>query len=372
MRLAWRNLLHDRTRLLVTIVGIAFAVFLMIFEGSLLSGFLKASSEVIDAADADLWITARGVPCFDFPAPLPERFRDLALGTSGVAEVHRIATRFADWQRPDGVRQTAIVIGADPGVGDRFPRPGGDPSGGADLPDTVLVDRSDLDALGVAVLPAEVELGRLRARVPRAVTGFGSFLGSPYVFTTHADAKRFANLGPEETTFLLVRVVPGRQVQEVRQALRSRLPDADVWTRAEFSSRSRTYWVMQTGAGGAILTAGLLGFIVGMVIVSQTIYATTMENLEEFATLKAMGALRRYILRLVLLQSLASGLVGYLAGLAASLPALAALRGAIPWVHTPWWLPSGMLGVSLLMCSIASVVSIRKALAVEPGRVFRA
>src|SRR5437867_5220742 len=216
MRLAWRNLLHDRTRLIVTVVGIAFSVFLMIFEGSLLAGFLGASSEVIDATDADLWITARGVPCLDFPAPLPERFRSLALGVPGVASVHRMASGFAVWQKPDGVRQTVIVVGADPGVGIGFPRPEV-ARASVSRPESVIADRSDLAALGITALPAAVEINRWRARVTGAAAGFGSFLGSPYIFTAYTDAVRYAGLGPEETTFLLVRVAPGHEVEAVRQ-----------------------------------------------------------------------------------------------------------------------------------------------------------
>ena len=73
MKLALANLLHDRMRMLVTTLGIAFAVFLMIFQGSLLCGFLRAATKLINATDSDLWITARGVACFDFAAPFSQR-----------------------------------------------------------------------------------------------------------------------------------------------------------------------------------------------------------------------------------------------------------------------------------------------------------
>src|SRR5262245_21023840 len=322
MTLAYRNLLHDRTRFAVTVVGIAFAVFLMIFQGSLLAGFLSAASEVVDATDADLWITARGVPCLDLPAPLPERFRALAEGVPGVAAVHRLATSFGTWQKPDGVRRTVIIVGADAGVGPRFPRPladaatnggervppardGARDSQAAERPEAVLIAASELANLGVPVIPADVEIGRRRARVAGALSGFGSFLGTPYVFTRYVDAVRYMDIGPEETRFLLVQLQPGADREEVRRALSAKLPETDVWTREEFAARSRSYWLTQTGAGGTILTAGFLGFVVGMVIVSQTIYATTMENIEEFATLKAIGASRGYIRRVVLIQALA-------------------------------------------------------------------
>src|SRR5262245_2447866 len=390
MTLAYRNLLHDRTRFAVTVVGIAFAVFLMIFQGSLLAGFLSAASEVVDATDAALWITARGVPCLDLPAPLPERFRALAEGVPGVAAVDRLATSFGTWQKPDGVRRTVIIVGADAGVGPRFPRPlanaAAAPDGGlrvipardgardaqaAERPEAVLIAASELANLGVPVIPSDVEIGRHRARVAGALSGFGSFLGTPYVFTRYVDAVRYMEIGPEETRFLLVQLQPGADREVVLHALSDKLAETDVWTREEFAARARSYWLTQTGAGGTILTAGILGFVVGMVIVSQTIYATTMENIEEFATLKAMGASRGYIRRVVLMQAIASGLVGYATGLLATIPMLALMRGAIPWVQTPAVIPAGMLAVSLIMCAIASLVSVREAVRVEPARVFR-
>jgi len=123
MSLALQNLLHDRTRFLVTAIGVAFAVFLMIFQGSLLVGFLRAASEIVEAADSDIWITARGVNCFDFSATMDRRFREIAQGVPGVASVSRVSVAFANYREPDGQHQTVVLVGADPTVGSRFPLP---------------------------------------------------------------------------------------------------------------------------------------------------------------------------------------------------------------------------------------------------------
>ena len=371
MRLAWRNLLHDKVRLTVTVLGVTFATFLMIFQGSLLAGFLHAASAIVDATDAEIWITGRGVPCFDFSAPIPERFQALARGIPGVASVTRIASGFAGWKKPDGAQQTVILVGAD-SEPTRFPMPTATPGSAAMIPDAVVVDESDLDLLGLAALPADVEIGNRHARVARAASGFGSFIGSPYVFTTHRAAADYAGLGAETTTFLLVRVEPGREIADVIAGLRAALPEVDVWSREEFARRSRAHWVLQTGAGGAILTAAILGFVVGVVVVSQTIYSTTMENVDEFATLNAMGASRGFVCRIVLVQAMASGAIGCVLGIGGTLPVIGILRDGIPWIRTPFWLPPAMLGASLLMCGLASVLSIRAALAAEPAKVFRA
>jgi putative ABC transport system permease protein len=372
MWLAWRNLNHDRFRFLVTIVGIAFAVFLMIFQGSLLVGFLRTSSKNIDMTDADLWISARGIEAFEFAAPLPERFYDIAAGVEGVEAVHRMTLGYVFYQKPSGMPQSVLLIGAEPGTGSRFPIPYVDAQRTSVAPEAILVDQSDAPALEVDAVPLGIEIGARRAQVVNIIQGFGSFVGTPFVFTGYADAVRYLRWPGDAAVFLIVRLQPGHDLQRVKRALRSRLPEVDVWTRGEFARRARIFWVRKTGAGGAILLVAFLGFLVGMVIVSQNIYATTMENLEEFATLKAIGARRWYIQKVVLTQALACGIVGSLLGLAALLPLLGPIRNMVSWVYTPWWLPLGMILVGLLMCVLASVASIRKALAVEPGRVFRA
>lgn len=372
MKLAWRNLSHDRLRFLVTVAGIAFATFLMIFQGSLLYGFMRAAAKIIDSTDADIWITARGVTCFDFAAPLPSRFRELAMGIDGVSDVKRIVTIFTLWQRPSGDRQTILLIGADAGVGEKFPLPLLREGDTAIVPDSVLVDESNMQTLGLESFPTEVEINGRRAKAVRSVRGFSSFMGSPFVFTSYRDGARVANLKPEETMYLLIKSKAGADIDQVKNDLAHRLPDVDVYTREEFANRAAVYWIVQTGAGGALLTAALLGFIVGVVVVSQTIYATTMEHIEEFATLKALGASRWFIYRIVLTQSLVSGVFGSLLGVALVFPAIEFARGGIAWIQMPWQLPFAMIAVSLLMCALAAVFSIRKAVSVEPGRVFRA
>src|SRR5205823_11804258 len=101
---------------------------------------------------------------------------------------------------------------------------------------------------------------------------------------------RYLAFGPEEAMYVLLRVDRAHSISDVQQSLRQRLPEVDVLTRDEFARKSRTYWTIRTGAGGAILTAAVLGFLIGLVVVSQTVYANTMENIEEYATLKALGA----------------------------------------------------------------------------------
>jgi len=178
--------------------------------------------------------------------------------------------------------------------------------------------------------------------------------------------------GPDDAMYILLRVGDGYSVSDIQQTLRERLPEVDVLTQSEFAHKSRMYWTMKTGAGGAILTAAVLAFLIGLVVVSQTIYANTMENIEEYATLKALGASQTFVARVVLSQALICGVLGSILGLLAAIPSIGYAKSLIPWIYAPWWMPAVMVVPSLFMCSLASIASVRTALTVEPGRVFRA
>jgi putative ABC transport system permease protein len=372
MRLALQNILHDRARFSATVLGVSFAAFLMLFQGSLLIGFLQASSRFIDASGFDIWITARGVQAFEFGAPLRADLRDLAAGVPGVVETARACMAFAVYRKPNGKQQVVALVGADPNIGNDFPIPESVEPRNQLTPESVVYDTSDRAVLETVSLPAQVEINGRRANIDREIRGFGGFLGVPTLFTSYNRATELLGYGPESGMYILARVGKQYSVSDVQENLKQRLPEVDVLTRGEFGRKSRWYWVVKTGAGSAILTAALLGFVIGLVVVSQTIYANTMEHIEEYATLKAIGAPRSFIARILVMESLICGLVGSIVGLVIVIPTAQYAKNLIPWIHTPWWLPLITVGISLVMCSLASFASVRRSLSVDPGRVFRA
>jgi len=120
-----------------------------------------------------------------------------------------------------------------------------------------------------------------------------------------------------------------------------------------------------------LLIAAVLGVIVGMVIVSQTLYSATMERLQEFATIRAMGATNRYLRAIVLRQSLVSGTLGYAVGTATALVVAWLSRTSSATLMLSYPLIVILGAVTLAMCVGASLISIRKVLRVDTASVFR-
>src|SRR5258708_38719629 len=156
MKLAWQNIIHDRARFSVTVLGVCFAVFLMIFQGSLLAGFLRAASRLIDASDSCIRIACRGDQAFEFGTVLGSRVREMAAGIPGVAETGRVCMAFAVYRTPNGTQQVVAFVGADPNVGKRFPVPNMAESAGGTSPEAGLFDVNDRKQKDLTSLPAEV------------------------------------------------------------------------------------------------------------------------------------------------------------------------------------------------------------------------
>jgi putative ABC transport system permease protein len=120
-----------------------------------------------------------------------------------------------------------------------------------------------------------------------------------------------------------------------------------------------------------------LGFIVGAAIAGQTFYLFTVENLKQFGALKAMGVSNLRLLGMSLLQALVVGGIGYGLGIGGAvlfgvgMGAALAHKGVGPAFFMPWHIPVGTAGAVLLIVFLASLVSIRRVLVLEPAVVFR-
>src|SRR5262249_28922294 len=114
--LAWRNLFHDRVRLVVTLTGIVFAIVLIVVQVGLFLGFTQTTSVIIDHSGVDLWISASGLRNFDSAAPIPESKFHQALATPGVGRAVKTIVDFSAWKRPDGGQESVQIIGVNPDV----------------------------------------------------------------------------------------------------------------------------------------------------------------------------------------------------------------------------------------------------------------
>jgi putative ABC transport system permease protein len=370
--LARRNLFHDKVRLTVTLTGIVFAVVLIVVELGLFVGFTVTTSGLVDHSGADLWITSKHVPYVELGVPFSERKLYQVRAISGVQEAEKLVVRWTQWKRPDGREESVQIVGFDPNssLGSPWNLVAGTVE---DLKrrDAVIVDEIYKQKLGVEKLGELFEIRGHRARIVGFTHGIRSFTTSPYVFTTFKKAQDYSGIDANQTVFILVKTSPGYDLNQVRREILANVKDVEVFTTAEFSRMTQVYWMFTTGAGVAVLLAAILGLVVGFVVVAQTIYATTVDHLKEFGTLKAMGAGNGYIYKVIIEQAAISAVMGYALGMVVSAVVVGASQRGGAAIVVPWPMAIGMFFLTLTMCVGAAMLSINKVTHLDPAMVFK-
>ena len=372
--LALRSLVHDRPRFAITVAGVAFAVTLVFVQVGLFLGLLSNASVSIENTDAELWITPANTPNVDFSRPFSEDYVDRIRSIPGVAHADNLIVFFMQVALPTGAAESVVTYALEDFR--RWNIPWRVLEG--DVRDLrrgnyFMLDQSAVKRMGAFQVGEYREVNGTRLQIIGRTAGARSFTTNPLAFMDFRLAQRIAGTSlAGRTTYILVKLAPGADVEAVRQEIRRRVPFNNVHTRDEWARLSRRYWVKSTGLGMSIFLTVFLGCAVGIVVVAQTLYTSTMEHTKEFGTVKAIGGSNADIYRILVKQASIAAGVGFILGvvpafLAAPFTEAAGLRLIIPPIMV-WVVAAG----TVVLCIAASMLSFSKVASIDPALAFRA
>jgi putative ABC transport system permease protein len=372
--LALKAMFAERGRLLTSLLGVAFSVALVNLQAGLLLGLIQKASLLVDFGRADIWVGHRHVHTVDMTRFIPERWVYRIRGVEGVARAEPYVVMFGQMSMPDGRFENVVVVGSDRAslLGNAWVMA----SGGAEAvrePDGILVDVCDFNKIGHCKLGDVREINGHRCRVVGLTNGIVGFTTEPYVFTTldRARDKYATGIPPDHCSYFLVEAAPGVDVRELAARIRQRLPEADVYDRDAYRRLSMEYWLTRTGIGISFGLATLLGLVVGLSMVSQTLYASVTEHLKEFGTLKAMGAGDRTILAFIMTRALANAFLGSALGLLVAYLAGHALNSPRAPIELTWAVAGASVVLVTLACVAATSLPYWRIRRIDPASILR-
>jgi putative ABC transport system permease protein len=293
------------------------------------------------------------------------------LAVPGVAEAVPMLIGFTEWTVPSGGSTPVFIIGSSARSAGLHPWSlvAGNLDSLSSL-DAVAVDRTYFARLGVTAVGDTTDIRDNAATVRAITSGIRSFTTTPYVFTSLERALTYTGTPANKVSYFLVHVAPAADVGDVRRALTARLAKVEVLTPAAFRGRSRAFWLFGTGAGAALFAGALLGAVVGTVIVAQTLYSSTKDHLNEFATLRAIGSSTLYIHKVIVWQALLSAVIGFAIAAGAGLVIVGmTAETSLPIVMTAD-LTAGLFLVTVVMCVVSAIAAIIQVMRIDPVRVF--
>ncbi len=394
--IARKNLLEDIPRFLVAQAGIMFAVGLVTIQTGLQEGFTRSSSQLIDQAQADIWVASKNMVHLGLTLPVPYERVTEARDVEGVDKAEAIIIRGAVWREEEVDKISSVtLIGAEPG-GLLF-SPSAISQGSFEAlnqPFTFIVDETNLDTINLHRIGEVGTVNTLPAKLVGLTKGAQSIVFGTLMFTSLDTANTYitsrANTAPsgngasppltttksrtstDPVTFVLVRAKPGENLVALKRRLEDALPDTKAYTREEMASQTQAYWQKRSGIGFVLGLGAVVGIIVGVVVVGQILYASVTDHLKEFGTLKAMGASDWYIYGVIMEQGVWMAILGYLPGMALCLgvSAWTAASQGIVILITP---TSALivLGITVAMCVGSAIFAIQKVTRVDPAIVFK-
>jgi putative ABC transport system permease protein len=371
--LATKSLLHDKLRFLITVSGVAFAVTLVFVQVGLFLGLMDNASLTIESFDADLWVTSKNTPNVDFAHTFPETYIKRVRSIDGVARADNLIVWFMNVNLPTGAVEGTEVYAMEDFSRWSFP-PGLIEGNVEDLrrgPYFILDDSAKKRWGHFEVGQYREVLGRRLKIIGRTVDA-KSFTTTPLTFMDYRLAQSL-NDGDlrGNTTYILIKLAPGANAEVVRAEIQRRLPYNDIFTRDEWARRSRSYWVESTGLGLNMYLTVFLGCLVGIVVVAQTLYTSTMEHIREFGTVKAIGGGNGDIYRILAKQATIAAVAGFVLG---ALQAYA-IRPLIYKIDLKLVIPNELaIAVffgAIVLCLAAAMISFRKVASIDPALVFR-
>ena len=370
---ALKIIFYDKVRSLITLTGVVFAVALIFAQIGIYLGLMETSSTIIDHTNGDIWITSKNSKNFDFSQPFPERKINQVLAADGIKDAEKLIVTWGVIKQKQGGTEQVEIVGYNPdtGIGGPWKMKTGhfrDVKNG----NYAIVDESSMRRLGRFEIGDYREILNRRLKVVGTSEEVKSFTTAPVIFTSYKTAQNLGSyVGPDNTVFIIASVEDGYSDKEVINTLRRSLSNVDVYTKDEFSRKTRLYWTIETGVGLSFLITILISFLIGMLIVGQTIYNSTIEYLKEFGTLKAIGATNLNIYQIIFSEALINASIGYVIGLIFTLLSIKIYDASEMVFTIKLWVALLVFFLSLIMCLSAAFFSVRKVRKIDPALLFR-
>ncbi|MBL8851950.1 MAG: FtsX-like permease family protein [Planctomycetaceae bacterium] len=369
---ALKSIGSDRGKVLTALIGVVFSVVLIELQGGLYLGLMHKARILTENTDADIWVSHPDVQLVDLPQSIPEDRINRVRTVPGVAEAEPYIVGNAYASFGDGHYENVWVLGADPrtSLGRGWSYTQGGPAS-LRRPDSVSVDECDADKLRNADLGTLFEVNGRKARVVATTRGILPFTTTPYLFTSLENARAYTGTTPGHCSYFLVRLQPGADRQAVVAEIQRRIPELSAFTAAQLGDLSQRYWMSRTGIGISFGAATLLGLLVGLTMIAQSLYALALDHLADYATLKAIGADDKQVGAVVVWQALAIAAAGSVVGVTFVLVTQRTMSSPIaPIELTPQLLVAGVVAV-VGVCLAATVLPALRIRRIDPALVLQ-
>ena len=378
--IAWLQLSHRPLRLAAALAGVGFANVLVFFQLGLSGGLYDSQKRPIQQFNGSLAVIPRRYTNFGEPAGFSRSRLLQVLGFQGVRGVSPLRLGKLQWLNPETQESTqALVMGVDPGLPALMLPELSAQRSSLQLQGGVLFDKASKTSAGPVTARLEqgqsfnTELNGQRTNVNGLFQLGLTFAADINLITSTSNFQTlFPDRDPDEIQIGVVQLQSGADANDVQNRLNEVLgPSLQVLTVEELQQREVEHWKRNTSFGLIFGLGVLVGFSVGGIVVYQILYSEVGEHISEYATMKAMGYDDRFVVAIIIQESVILASLAFLPSLIVSALLYRVLMQATGLLVVMSFSRAALVfTMTLLLCSGSGWLATAKLRRLDPADVF--
>jgi len=369
---AFRFAIYDKSKMFGIIAGILFAVVLIGQQLSIFSAMVENMKGLPRHNPDKIWVinpaTQSAIQLLNIDIRVGNQLQSFA----GVSHVYPIVETAGTVMSSSGTKFSVQIVGlkspAYVGATSRF-TPGTNLNSLINA-DAVIMDVTDTTLMNLhigkylTINDKRVYLSGLSI----GMTGFGSL----YVITTAERARQLSGLDAHYVNAYLLDIDTAQQSKAaIIASINSKMGHVRALEGRVFSKETLLFMLSTSNIAVSFGMMVLFATVAGFAIVGLTLYSSVNDRIRDYGTIKAIGGSNSFLRKLILLQALMYAIAGFSVSYGLLLLMQMAFAGGRLDVEYPAWLIALLIGITVSISLLSSLIAMRKIVKLEPVEIFR-
>ena len=374
--LAFKFIKYDRAKSIGIVTAIVISIFLIGQQLSLLFFLMGLMGNLIGNApvtDKQLWIIESQSTNINAVNVIDNRLVQQIASLPGVESTFPVVLAAGQASFLDGKTAGITLVGANSPQFIMGPVPEKIEEGHiADLvqPSSVTAELYNAKTWKTDLfLNKPIEINGKSAKIA-VITKNAQAFGASLMYTSMENAIVLGNASPSKVSIIIANLTDSASKQQVQQDIEQLFPQLKAWDAKKLKNSTIKEILISSNMGMSFGTLVIFAMISGFFIIGLTLYSSALDRIKDYGTLKAIGATRSYVNKLIIAQAFLYAIIGYTIAMLLLYGFKFGVANSGLAIDISVGFALFLLFVTLLISVGGSLFAVRKIAKLEPASVF--
>jgi putative ABC transport system permease protein len=214
-----------------------------------------------------------------------------------------------------------------------------------------------------------IEINGKSAKIA-VITKNAQAFGASLMYTSMENAIVLGNASPSKVSIIIANLTDNASKQQVQQDIKQLFPQLKAWDAKKLKNSTIREILISSNMGMSFGTLVIFAMISGFFIIGLTLYSSALDRIKDYGTLKAIGATRGYVNKLIIAQAFLYAIIGYTIAMLLLYGFKFGVANSGLAIDISVGFALFLLFVTLLISVGGSLFAVRKIAKLEPASVF--